>query len=213
MKIVIFDMDGVLFDSILIAETYVQTVYPGLTPQMQKELLVGNFFEELQKYRSTLPPKTETPEEKEIRQAAYAQAKLGVSMYDGVRDFLGRLHTKGYTLVLNTSALERNCVPLLEKEGIKEMFDFIATGEVSKSKVEKFRMIEDKFKVSAPELIFVTDTLGDIREADIANVPTIAVTWGAHDHSFFNREPHQNLKKIVDTVFELEEYIYTNLSL
>lgn len=56
-------------------------------------------------------------------------------------------------------------------------------------------------------MIFITDTLGDIRDADLANVPTVAVTWGAHNRSFFNREPHKNLVKIVDDVEELQRYL------
>jgi phosphoglycolate phosphatase-like HAD superfamily hydrolase len=54
-------------------------------------------------------------------------------------------------------------------------------------------------------MTFITDTLGDIRDADVANVPTIAVTWGAHNHSYFNREKNKNLIKIVDSVSELQE--------
>ena len=57
------------------------------------------------------------------------------------------------------------------------------------------------------DMLFVTDTLGDIREADIAGIPTVAVTWGAHDESYFNREPHENLLKIVSSVSELEGFI------
>ncbi len=53
----------------------------------------------------------------------------------------------------------------------------------------------------------MTDTLGDVREADIAGIPTIAVTYGAHNRSYFEREKHENLIAIVDTVKELEKTI------
>ncbi len=78
---------------------------------------------------------------------------------------------------------------------------------MSKSKVEKFRMMEEKYGVRKNDMLFITDTLGDIREADKAGVPTIAVTWGAHDTSYFHREPHENLIGVVSTVAELENFI------
>ena len=73
--------------------------------------------------------------------------------------------------------------------------------------VDKFNLIAEKYGVENKDMIFITDTLGDIREAEIAGVPTIAVTWGAHDISYFTREQHTNLVKIVDTPEELESWI------
>jgi phosphoglycolate phosphatase-like HAD superfamily hydrolase len=66
-------------------------------------------------------------------------------------------------------------------------------------------MIKEKYGVDSGDMIFITDTLGDIREADHEGVPTIAVTWGIHDHEYFNREPHDNLIAIVDSVSDLKD--------
>lgn len=87
------------------------------------------------------------------------------------------------------------------------MFDFIATAELTKNKTVKFKLIEEKYNVNSHNILFITDTLGDIKEADIAGIPTIAVTWGFHDKSFFEREKHSNLVIIVDTIKELEDFI------
>ncbi len=213
MKVIIFDMDGVIFDTVATSQQYLMQQFPSATAEMQKELLTGNFHEELQKFKATNAPKAETEEEIEARKAAYSLKKLGAKMYDGMHDLLHELHEKGYILVLNTSALPRNTVPLLEKADIARIFDFVAASDVSKSKVDKFKIIEEKYDVSKDQLLFVTDTLGDIREADTAGIPTVAVTWGAHDHSFFGREPHANLKGIVDSVEELREFIYENVAI
>jgi HAD superfamily hydrolase (TIGR01509 family) len=206
-KIVIFDMDGVLIDSEVASREYMMGVYPTMTAEAHKELLCGNFHEEMQKFKLTNDAKPETPEEKEARQAAYAQKKLDCGLYEGIYDLVKELHTQGYILVVNTSAIERNSLPLLEKTGVSELFDFIATGEVSKSKVEKFAIIAEKYNAEVSDMLFVTDTLGDIREADTAHVPTVAVTWGAHDEAFFSREQHENLKGVVDSVGGLKQFI------
>ncbi len=48
-KIVIFDMDGVLIDSEVASREYMMSVYPTMTAEAHKELLCGNFHEEMQK--------------------------------------------------------------------------------------------------------------------------------------------------------------------
>ena len=204
-KIFIFDFDGVLFDTSDVTGEAILEMYPGITPEMQQEVLCGNFHEEIEKLKHL--KKLETDEEKAERKQRYAEKKAHALMYPGAQEFLRMLHSEGHTLVLNTSASDRNCVPLLERAKIKDLFDFLATKEVSKSKVEKFTLIREKYDVNAEDILFITDTLGDLREADSAGIPTIAVLWGAHDRSYFVREEHPNLIGIVDSFNELTELI------
>lgn len=208
-KIIIFDLDGVLFDSPKLVSDHLLTSFPTVTKEELDEVLCGNFHEELEKLKLRHPALQETPEEKEKRSTKYSEQKKKVPLYDGVQELLNNLYSKGYILTINTSALERNCLPLLESSGIKSLFDFIATTEVSKSKVEKFKIIQEKYSVSNKDMLFITDTLGDIREADVAGIPTITVTWGAHTSSFFTREPHKNQLAIVNSVKELGNFIET----
>lgn len=202
-KVVVFDMDGVLVDSVEIAAQFSLETFPGLTPEKQKEILCGNFHEEIKKLDAFRI--VETPEEAEARKAKYVEQKSRSLLYPGVKKLLQELRDGGIILVINTSAFKNRCWPILENQGITNFFDFIADAEVGLSKVEKFKLIADKYQVTREEMIFVTDTLGDLREADQVGISTIAVTWGAHDHYYFTREPHANLVKIVDTVEELRE--------
>jgi phosphoglycolate phosphatase-like HAD superfamily hydrolase len=100
-----------------------------------------------------------------------------------------------------------NCEPLLKYSKIDKFFDYVATKEVAIGKVEKFNIILEKYNVSKDETVFVTDTLGDLMESKSAGIPTIAVTYGAHNRSFFMRESHSNLVSIVDSVEELGRMI------
>lgn len=198
-------MDGVLFDTIPYAEQVYLEGHPGMTNEMYKNLHTGNFHEETKKYEHL--KKEETEEEKEKRNIAYAKKKSTTPMFSGIEELLKDLHGLGYLLVLNTNAYNRNCLPLLEKSGIKDIFDLIATAEFSKSKVEKFKLIEEKYNVNKEDVLFVTDSLGDVKEAEVAGVPTVAVTWGVHDESFFDKEKYSNLVAIIHTVEELSQFI------
>jgi phosphoglycolate phosphatase len=204
-KIIIFDMDGVLFDSMKIAQKYFIMKHPGVTPEMYKEMYTGNYHQESEKY---LPLKLNEIEEKKLQgQITYAEAKSKAPLFDGVKKLLTDLHYLNLILVLNTSAFIKTTIPLLEKSDIKQLFDFIATAEVSKSKIEKFNLISDKYNIKKNDILFITDSLGDVREAEVAGIPTIAVTWGIHNRSYFNLEHNHNLIAVVDFVDELRDII------
>jgi HAD superfamily hydrolase (TIGR01509 family) len=204
-KMIIFDLDGVLLDSVAVTEQYLMDRYEGMTKELQKEILCGNFHEELKNI--TLPKKIKTEEEAEARKALHTENKLKSLLYEGAKELLTELHKEGYIIALNTSAYIKNSVPMLELAGVASLFDFFGTAEISKSKVEKFKIMQEKYGLGTTEALFVTDTLGDIREADEAKIPTVAVTWGAHDRSYFIREEHKNVIGIADTFMELKEII------
>lgn len=204
-KVIIFDMDGVLFDTIGEARKSFIDRHPSVTVDMYNEIHSGNFHAEAEKYSHLQVH--ESDEERDEKFKRYAEMKSKASLFEGIKDLLENLHNEHYTLVMNTNAYARNCLPLLERTGIQSLFDFIPTAEVSKDKVEKFKLIEQKFNIDIRDSLFVTDALGDVRDADIAGVPTVAVTWGVHDESFFKRERHDNLIGIAHTIEELTRFI------
>ncbi|MBI5531004.1 MAG: HAD family hydrolase [Candidatus Doudnabacteria bacterium] len=204
-KIIIFDMDGVLFDTIPFARKVFLETHPGVTEEMYNEIHSGNFHQEAAKYLSLHI--SESEEEKNKRHAEYAEKKSQSKLFEGIKDLLTELRNLGYILVLNTNAYERNALPLLKNSQIENLFGFIASAETSKDKVEKFKIIADKYKVSNKEMLFITDALGDIIDADKAGVPAVAVTWGVHREDILNREKHFNLKNIVNTVSDLKQVI------
>lgn len=212
-KVIIFDMDGVLFDTIPYAREVFLNRHPGMTEEMYNEIHGGNFHIESKKYSHLKI--TETEEQKIKHQIDYAEKKSKTPLFLGIKNLLEDLHNGGYLLVMNTNAYNKNCLPMLENAGIKESFDFIATAEISKDKIEKFKLIEDKYKTEKKNLLFVTDALGDVKDANIAEIPTVAVTWGVHNKTFFEREKYSNLVGIVNTVEELKNFIanYFNIGI
>ena len=205
IKAIIFDLDGVLVDSIDFMRTFFMENHSGITKEMYRELFVGNYLEESKKYTHLIVPRSE--EEKTTRFTKYTKAKSRLPLFDGMKELLEKLHSFGFILILNTTTYNKTCLPLLEYANIHSFFDFIATADISKSKVEKFEIIKERYALTADEIIFVTDSLGDVREAGMAHIPTVAVTWGVHDTSYFTREQHNNLKAIVHKVDELKSFI------
>ena len=99
---------------------------------------------------------------------------------------------------------ERGIHSVLESAGIKDCFEAVYGYNTHKSKIFKFEMIRDKFNVVLEDAVFITDTLGDVKEAKKLNIKTIAETFGFHNRERLEQgDPYI----IVDTWDEIEEEI------
>lgn len=210
MKVVIFDMDGVLFDTMDFAMEHFINNHEGLTEEEYKELHTGNF--QIRKKDHDHLQKDISQEKQEKIWAEYSKNKSMRPMFEGMHDLLKKLKSKNCHLAINTNAYNVNCLPILERADIKKYFDFVATADHTTDKVAKFKMIEEELNSNSQSTVFVTDALGDVRDAKEAGVLTIAVTWGIHDENYFNREDNPNLIGIVDTVSDLENLIEDTLA-
>jgi phosphoglycolate phosphatase-like HAD superfamily hydrolase len=203
-KILVFDFDGVLYDSVNAMHEYTMNEFKNVTREEVINLHKENIHDALRK--ATWEKAYETEDERlEIRDAYLAKKALA-PLYEGTKELLEILSDR-YTLMISTSSTENACFPLLEKEGIGHFFAYVATKETHPSKVEKFRIISELFHTPLSQMIFITDTVGDIKEAGVVGIPTIAVSWGVHNETHFNEEHHPHLLVIVHSVKELEAYL------
>jgi phosphoglycolate phosphatase len=92
----------------------------------------------------------------------------------------------------------------LKKESIDGFFIDVLGADVHKSKVTKIKMLLDKYKVHPKDAVFITDTLGDVLEANECGVPSIAVTWGLHEKETLSKG---NPAKIIENPLFLIEAV------
>ena len=97
----------------------------------------------------------------------------------GIADVIQELH-KSHRLVIISSTINSPVNAYLDKHNLSQYFDGIYGGDTHTSKVAKIKMVFAEFNVTAGDCLFITDTLGDIREAEKAGVKSIGVTWGFH---------------------------------
>ncbi len=202
-KVIVFDFDGVIVDSIPNAAEYFLQIHPGLTRKDYDDLHRGNFRDNQDKLNEFRIKESE--EKQKERSEEYYKLKLEKSLvFPGIKSLLEELYANGCVLVINTSAKIKSCIPVLQRDGVEELFDFIATVETERKKNKKMMLIAERYGINPEDMLFVTDAVGDVLEAGIVGVPTVCVTWGVHKREDFSQDTYKNIVAVVDTVEELK---------
>jgi phosphoglycolate phosphatase-like HAD superfamily hydrolase len=202
-KLVIFDFDGVLVNTSEIGYTLHTEANPNLTREYFANLSHGNFMENLEKAIAEDEYKVQ-----EDWEDLYHGELLKLDSHDVIRGLILDLATK-YQLAIVSSSKSYHITAFLEREGVRERFSDVLGSDVAYSKVQKISDLLKKYSVRPENAVFITDTLGDIREGTQCDVASIGVTWGTHDRdTLFEGAPYA----IVDTVPLLEEAVHEVLA-
>jgi len=192
----IFDFDGVIGDTfdILWAVSQQHATDPTLEDFLAHH--DGNVYEE---------PRLQFPMgAQDLFVGAYTE-RLGPSHVQMATPHIKHLASE-YILHIVSSNAEAPLLAVLEESGLRACFASVYGMETHRSKVAKFKMILTSAKLDPSEVLFVTDTLGDVREAAVVGISTIAETFGFHNRE---RLVQGNPYKIVDTWDEIMSEVET----
>lgn len=192
MKAIIFDLDGVLDNSFDFHLAKIKE-FTGvsLKPEEYKDIHNGNFF----KAGNNIVIKTDW--------VAYADfiypEQSGHIIKKQIKECLIEL-SKKYTLFIISSGHTRNIRKMMENNSLNVFKDFFGL-DVNKSKAENFKALFAKYDLSAKDCVFVTDTLGDVLEANSLGIKTIVVTWGYHEKERLEKgKPWKIVSKVSELV-------------
>jgi len=168
-KVVIFDFDGVIVDTFDFCYQITKINNPKLTSDEYRTYFEGNIND------------AKKVEKTDFDFFAHYTPRLQKKEpIEEISDVIKKLSEK-YTLVIVSSTITPPITEFLKKHNLLEYFSDILGNDIAKSKMVKIQMVLDKHNINAKDCVFVTDTLGDIKEADNMNVRSIAVLWGYHD--------------------------------
>lgn len=184
MKAVVFDMDGLLFDTERICmESWVhvakkwklgdmEKVFPrciGLNANDTKELVLQHYGQEFpyEQFR------------KEASRRFYEDIEVnGLPLMTGVREILGYLNTTRYRIGLASSSRYEAVVSKLEAAEIGQYFSVIVTGDMvehSKPQPDIYLLACRKLGVAPEEAYALEDSPNGIRAAHRAGMKPIMV--------------------------------------
>ena len=174
---ILFDFDGVIVDSFCIAFETRKLLCPDITENQCRRCFEGNVND----WESSFNIHTDACQHNAVEFDPLYKKRLKTEarIVPGIEAEIAKLE-KEYRLLVVSSSISSAIREFLEDHRLANRFVDILGKEVHKSKVEKIKMIFQKYETAADDCIFITDTLGDIREATQVGVSSIGVTWGFH---------------------------------
>lgn len=199
-KFILFDFDGVIGDSWDVAFATAKTICPNITEEDHRRRFEGNVNDI--KHPETFHD-DDCNHDLDWFDIYTPKMKEGTKLFPGMKEVILDLE-KEYMLIIISSTLSFPIEEFLKEHNFQEHFDWIMGNDIHKSKVEKIKMVFEKYGVGSKDCLFITDTLGDMHEAEKMGVPSIGVTWG-----FCTPETLQkgNPIKLVNTPEELKNAI------
>jgi phosphoglycolate phosphatase len=181
MKLLLFDFDGVLVDSLDVYEKTVTLCLEKINQPLKRgrqeflELFDGNFYESLAQKGVNLG-KFMSASVDILSKVNYSEIKPFTAMHP----VLTKLRENNLLLVIssNDTVSINEALKLYNFDGI---FQEILGSDFMLSKKEKILYVIKKYQVMPEDIYYIGDTIGDIKEGKQAGVKTIGVTWGWHN--------------------------------
>ena len=195
IKLIMFDFDGVIDNNYELSFELNEKKFTCLTREEHKKIYEGNIHLEREKLKCRdtgfdfLKCLSNTRKIRKIK--------------DEVKETLENL-SEDYTLGIISSCYEYGIRDYLHTNEVEKLFSFLYGLETHKLKSYKFKKVLNDFNFKKEECIFITDTLGDILEANEVGISTIAVDFGYHERE---RLEKGNPIKIISRFKELIETV------
>ncbi len=190
----IFDLDGTIMDS---AEGIVCSVEYALDKMGVKD------YDRRTNYRFIGPPLVDSfmeyysmTEKDALRAVAYYRERYSVTgiyearMYDGVRELLSELKKRGVKLYIGSSKPEKYVRMILEKQGVLDLFDFVAGATFDETRNNKEQVLSyllEQVKIEKKSTVMIGDRYHDIEGAHYVGLPCIAVLYGFGNEAEFKK--------------------------
>jgi len=187
MKILLFDFDGVIIDTLPIAVDVYNELFKKYTiPYQFNQKSFSDFF--LTNFHKSLTKLIKNEELcKKIldeRAQKYIERENEFKLFDGIKNTLKQLSQIGNIIIISSN--ESQFIKILLKNRGITCIQEVLGADIEKSKVIKIKKQKEKYPNS--EIYYIGDTVGDIKEGKKAGIKTIAVSWGFHTKKQLEQE-------------------------
>ena len=179
--LIMFDFDGVIADTLDFSFTASEVAQgKSLTMEQYRAMFHGNIFDSVEVVEQRKREgKTNKPSANDVFFQHYIPKLMERPPIDAVLDVLDGVSSQHFVAMIS-STINEPLRDYVQRYGLAHHFKLILGGDTHTSKVVKIKMAKELYGVDDKDCLFITDTLGDIREASKAEVQSIGVTWGFH---------------------------------
>lgn len=214
-KLVIFDLDGTLTDSLksiqyctnltigefgfepLPLEPFRYFVGDGAN-ELMKRVLIASGDKELVHYEKAM---------ERYRQVFEAHCMYEVKAYEGIKELLAALKEKGILMAVNSNKPHERTVDVIEQVFGKDCFNMLVGFSPERERKPSpagVLYIANTLGVEKKDIIYVGDTMTDMKTGKSAGVFTVGVLWGFRDRA--ELEEH-HADAIIAKPMELLKYL------
>ncbi len=205
-NLVLFDVDGVIIDSFQLLYNNLSALMreklnKELTVEQYRDFFRGNPLQEILKFlgvRSLLHLHRDDLAKVFID---YDKCKI----FAGMHEVIASVAKQNKVGIVTSSAVEV-VKPKFAAEGLDQYILAYLGEETNTHKDKKIRLAMSEFGFEPANTWFITDTSGDLVEANKTGVHTVAATWGFHPREWLIE---QSPEHIVDTPEQLSQILLT----
>lgn len=179
-RLVVFDFDGTLADSMLATVQIFQEIGPALGLKPFADLNAARNMPTRKVLKAVGATFWKMPKLIRAFQAKAAEHAPHLKLHAGVADALTALHATGTRLGILSSNQEANIRTCLAANGVEHLFGFVVGQPQLFGKARAIRKIRKREKVERAEFVYVGDESRDLDAAKKAGVSVAAVSWGFH---------------------------------
>lgn len=179
-RLVVFDFDGTLADSVMSAVQIFQEIGPGLGLKPMADLNAARYMPTRKVLKAVGATFWKMPKLIRAFQAKAAEHAPHLKLHPGVADALTALHATGTRMGILSSNQEANIRTCLAANGVEHLFGFVVGQPQLFGKARAIRKIRKREKVDRAEFVYVGDESRDLDAAKKAGVSVAAVSWGFH---------------------------------
>lgn len=204
-KIVAFDMDGTIADTIPMCITAFRNSVSSYTDhELSSEEILHTFgLNEIGMVKAIVGQNWEAAIEDFYCQYESLHNEV-TSVFPGILKLIAFLKKKNITVALITGKGEKSCTITLEKLGLSEIFDETLYGsEISPNKKKNMEYLLKKYSISKEEFCYIGDTVQDIKDCQEAGVICFSAAWPESSNAdILERENPNHVFYCVNDLYE-----------
>lgn len=211
-KLIIFDWDGTLMDSI---DKIVLCMQQAAKQQQQvvasKQSVKGIIGLSLLKAVQQLYPFLGLSEQQALVEAYRQQYNLNqhieTPLYPDIKKLLVNLKSQGYTLAVATGKGRNGLNKMLEKSATSKLFSATICADEAHSKPDPLmlNLLLEKLGIEASQALMIGDSSYDLEMAKNTGMDSLGVSYGVHDANQLSL--YDPVAIVDDLTTELQQYI------